>query len=252
MSGFRVRLALAVAALAVCDRAQSEDRAKPSAETVRWFQETEQALMTSVAGGGKDVWDRVMDPACVYTSEEGQVLSKRQFLDELRPLPPGLAGTIAVRELTVLEFSGFAVVRFLADESESVFGQTLTTGYRVTDTFRRSGAGWKMVASHTSVVPRDPIPQAVSGAGWPRLAGRYRLLPDGWTFRVEWRDGRLYGGRESRPPRPFIPLAPDAFVLSGSPGEWLFVTDAGGRVTHAVEFRKFQPLVWTRVEADGR
>ena len=97
-----------------------------------------------------------MDPTCVVTSEEGQVLGRQQFLDELRPLPEGLTGGIAVRELKVQEFPSFAVVRYLADESESVFGQSLSVKYRVTNTYRRDGAEWKLVASHLAVVTQDP------------------------------------------------------------------------------------------------
>jgi hypothetical protein len=91
-------------------------RQHSSFDLVRWFQATEQALMDSVAPGDKTVWERVMDPGCVVTSEEGQVLTKEQFLKELRPLPPGLTGGIRVRDLTVQDFSTFAVVKYVADE----------------------------------------------------------------------------------------------------------------------------------------
>lgn len=231
-------------------RARADQPPTVSAETVRWFQTTEQALMDSIAFGDKTLWDRVMDPTCVVTSEEGQVTDKRQFLEELRPLPPGLTGGIVVNELTVREYSGFAVVRFLADEWESVFGQRLTTRYRTTDTFRKDGADWKMVGSHIAVVTQDPPPQAVSSAAWSTFVGTYRLLPDGWTFAVELRDGKLYGGRDPKKLKAFIPLTPNAFVLSGSLGEWIFVQDPKGTVTHILDFRKFEPLVWTRVDRE--
>src|SRR5215468_8366158 len=81
-----------------------------------WFQETEQALMDAVASGDKAVWDRTMAEDCVVTSEEGEVITKPKFLADLRPLPAGLSGGIAVRELTVREDPGFAIVRYLADE----------------------------------------------------------------------------------------------------------------------------------------
>src|SRR5262245_27233370 len=89
-----------------------------SPETEQWFQATEETLMDAVATGDKSAWDRIMDASCVVTTEEGQVLAKAQFLDGLSPLPKGLEGHIAVKELTVSEFPGSAVVRFLADESE--------------------------------------------------------------------------------------------------------------------------------------
>jgi len=217
-----------------------------SAATLHWFQTTEQALMDSVARGDKEIWNRVMDPSCVVTSEEGSVTNKKQFLDELRALPPGLSGGITVQELTVQEFPTFAVVRFLADEWEAVFGQRLTTKYRMTDTFRRDGQDWKMVASHCAVVTQDPPPQNVSRADWPGFVGKYRLMPDGWTLTVELREGKLYGGRDPAQLRPFVPLTPNAFVLSGSLGEWIFVTE-NGKAVRILDFRKFEPLVWTRV-----
>jgi len=220
----------------------------PSPETVKWFQKTEQELVDSIAKGDKSAYDRVMDDGCIVTSEEGEVIPKKEFLAELSGLPPGLRGEIAIRDLTVQEFADFAIVRCRLDEGEEVFGQKLETKYRVTDTFRRDGPAWKMVASHTSVVTQNPPAQAVSKAGWPALAGSYRLLPNGWIFTVELRDGKLYGGRDPKKLREFIPLTPDAFVLSGGLGEWIFVRDESGRVTHILDYRKFEPLVWTRVE----
>lgn len=220
----------------------------PSGTNMEWFQKTEQTLMDAVAPGDKRVWDQMMDAGCVVTTEEGEVLSKEEFLKVMHPLRPGLSGGIVVRDLTVQEFPTFAVVRYLADEHESVFGQKLTTKYRTTDTFRRAGATWKLVASHTSLVTADPPMQAVSGDGWAGFVGVYKLLPDGWTFHVVLREGKLYGGRDPAKLKPFIPLTPDAFVLQGTLGEWMFVVGKDGKATQILGFRKFEPLVWTRVQ----
>ncbi len=43
-----------------------------------------------------------------------------------------------------------------------------------------------------------------------------------------------------------IPLTPTAFVREGTLGDWLFVMAPDGRATHIVDFRKFEPLIWTR------
>jgi hypothetical protein len=218
-----------------------------AAEAARSFRGTEQKLMDAIASGDKSAWEKVLDPDWVLTTEEGQLMGKKQFLEELRPLPPGLKGDISVQELTVQHVENAAVVRFLADEWETVFGQRISTGYRVTDTFRRDHEEWKMVASHVSVVTRDPPAQEVSKDQWPAFVGTYRLLPDGWTFTVEMRDELLWGGRDPKKLRQLIPLAPNVFVLTGSLGEWIFVAEKGA-ATHILNFRKFEPLVWTRVE----
>lgn len=234
----------------LCPAAEAGARGAAAAATgasQQWFQATEQALMDSLAQGDKSVWERVMDPTCVVTTEEGQVLGRTKFLEELGPLPAGLTGSITVKDMTVQEFPAFAVVRYLADERESVFGQELSVRYRVTNTYRREEPAWRMVASHLAVVTQDPPAQVVSKAGWPGLVGSYRLLPEGWTLTVELRDGQLFAGRDPKKLRPLVPLTPDAFVQSGSLGEWLFVVE-NGRAPRLVNLRKFSTLVWTRVE----
>jgi hypothetical protein len=249
MSYRAVALMVSISAL-VCLGAAHADPSqvvRVSPDLLQWFESTEQAMMTAVGTGDKAVWDRILDPSCVITSEEGQVLGKQQLLDSLRPLPHGLTGAITVRDLTVQALPGLAVVRYRAEELESVFGQALNTSYRITNTYQRVGAEWRMVASHTSVVTEDPPPQAVSTAGWSAFAGKYRLLPDGWTFTVELRNGNLYGGRDPKNLRRMIPLTPDAFVVSGTLGEWLFVME-NGKAVRIVNVRKFQPLIWSRVE----
>lgn len=220
--------------------------AEPNAETVKWFQTTEQSLMDAVASGDKAVWERVLDDAFVMTSEEGEVLPREQLLKDMRPLPAGLSGKISVKELTVQEFPTFAVVRYLADETEQVFAQSLATKYRMTDTFRRDGKAWKMIASHASVVTADPPAQPVPAARFAGLVGEYKLLPDGWTFTVELRDGKLYGGRDAKKMKPMVPITATAFVVSGSLGEWLFDVDDKGKAQRIVDLRKFETLIWTR------
>ena len=222
--------------------------APASADTVAWFQKTEQALMDSVAAGDKGPFDRALDAQYVATTEEGEVIGRADFLKALGGLPPGLSGNIAVKELSVDEFPGFAVVRYLADETETVFSEKLATKYRVTDTFRRDGKDWRLLASHTSVVTADPAPEVVATSAWPKYVGTYRILPDGWTFTVELRDGKLFGGRDPKKMTAMIPLTGSVFVRPGSLGEWMFATDESGKVTHILDFRKFESLIWTRVE----
>lgn len=212
-----------------------------------WFQSTEQSLMDSVAIGDTKPWDAVMDARCIITTEEGEVMTKAEFLTGLHPLPAGLAGGIAVKELTVDEFDDTAIVRYLADEWETVFAQRLTTKYRMTDTFRRVSGAWKMVASHASVVTGNPPAQQVSTEDWPKLVGTYQLPPNGWTFYVVLRDGQLFGGRDRNALKRMIPMTPLAFVREDTLGEWLFVVGPDKKATGIVNLRKFEPLVWTRV-----
>lgn len=213
------------------------------------FQTVEQNLMNAVALGDKAVWESTLDDSAILTSEEGMVLTKKDLLADFGPLPPGLKGEIVVKDLTVQELGGdVAIVRFLADESEDVFASRIFVKYRVTDVFHKAGKTWKLVASHTSVITADPPAQPVAADAYAGLAGDYRLAGDNaWTFHVVLRDGKLFGGRNPDKLRALVPLTPDAYVVTGSLGEWLFVRDKDGQGERIVNLRKFAPLVWTRV-----
>ena len=136
MSNQRRKAAWLGAAALLVARPGAARPASSSQETVAWFQATEQKLMDSIGAGDTAPWERVMDEACIVTSEEGELISRQEFLKQLKPLPSGLAGGIQVKELTVQEFPAFASVRFLADEWEVVFGQRLVTQYRMTERLR--------------------------------------------------------------------------------------------------------------------
>jgi Domain of unknown function (DUF4440) len=239
--------AFAVLALLVGGNGIRLWNASVAAESVSWFQGTEQTLMNAIAVGDRAPWERVMDPRAIITTEEGEVISRAEFLKNLRPLPAGLEGGIEVKGLTVEDFGSAAVVRYLADEWETVFGQRITVKYRTTDTFRRAGSTWKLVASHVSVVTSDPPAQAVDKDDWPGFVGDYQLLPDGWTFHIVLRDGELHGGRDPNDLRQMIPLAPNTFVRMGTLGEWIFVQGRDRKPKQILNLRKFAPLVWTRL-----
>ena len=48
--------------------------------------------------------------------------------------------------------------------------------------------------------------------------------------------------------KPLVPIAPGAFVVAGSLGEWMFVVE-NARAARIVNLRRFAVLVWTRVES---
>ena len=43
--------------------------------------------MDAITAGDRKPWDEATDATWVLTTEEGQLLGKKQFLEELRPLP---------------------------------------------------------------------------------------------------------------------------------------------------------------------
>lgn len=239
-----IRIAMAVSIISIgAFELRAEDIAAPP---TAWFQSTEQSLVDAIAKGDKAVWEHVLDDSCIYTSEEGQVLTKKELLNEMSGLPPGLSGRIKVEELAVQQLPTTAIVRFVANESEDVFGQSIHTRYRVTDVFQKTDTDWKIVSSHLSVVTTDPAPQDVSRKDWLQLQGVYKLLPNGWELHVALREGELWAGRSADNMKLLIPLGPNVFVRKGALGELIFIPDEKGGASKIVDYRKFQPLIWTK------
>jgi Domain of unknown function (DUF4440) len=218
-------------------------------DATAWFRTTTQALVDAITDGAPGVWDRVLDPDCIITTEDGAVMGKKKFLEDLKPLPSGFTGDIKVRDLTVRALGTGAVVHYWLDERENVFDQQLRTTYVETDTYRRSGDTWVVVAMQVTVVPRDlePVPNASAG-GWRALLGEYHYDDRAASrYRVFVRDGALFGGSDVKSATRLIPLAPLVFYQQGSIHLMIFVRDRSGTVTEVRELHKYNEVRLERV-----
>jgi uncharacterized protein DUF4440 len=213
-----------------------------------WFRTTTQTLMDAVTSGDRSVWDRALDADCIITTEDGELLRKARFLQQLKPLPAGFSGKITVRDLTVRTLGSTAVVHYWLDEQEQIFDQQLKTTYVETDVYRRSGASWQVVAMQVTVVPRDlePIPQRA--ADWQQLVGDYQYSSAAASrYRVSLRDGALFAGRDDKTATRLIPLAPLVFFQQGSIHIMIFVRDETGAISEVRELHKYNEVRMKRV-----
>jgi Domain of unknown function (DUF4440) len=232
-------------ALALCLFA-SPGVAQPADDA--WFLATTQALMDAVTSGDPKVWERALAADCTVTNEDGDVFDKARMLKDLTPLPPGFSGEIKVRELTVKHLGDAAVVHYWLDEREQIFGQTLRTTYVETDTYRRTGNTWQVLAMHTTVVPRDLEPLQPDPSAWPPLLGDYAYSEQATSrYHVFMRDGVLYGGGNEKTATRLIPLAPLVYYQQGSIHLLIFVRDPGGAVNEVRELHKYNEVRMQRV-----
>jgi hypothetical protein len=212
-----------------------------------WFLKRTQALFDAVAVGDKAVWRRTLADDCIITDEDGHVYDKAGFLDTLGGLPKGFSGSIRIRHLTVRAFGAAAAVHYWIDEHEDALGEKLHTTYVETDTYRREGGSWKIIAAQTTVVPADLKPVAVETRGWADLAGSYRLgRPPGRLYHAYLRNGALYWGSDEKSAKPLIPLSPLVFFVQGSIHTLVFVRDPAGRITQALELHKYNEIAMQR------
>ncbi|MDE3216732.1 MAG: nuclear transport factor 2 family protein [Gemmatimonadota bacterium] len=242
----RIRAALAALALPVLAANASSQTAADRA----WFEKTTQARFDAVVAGDAAPWRAVLAPDGLLTDEDGVVQTTPQFLASLGPLAPGFAGGIRVDDLTVRSLGQGAAVHYWLDEWETVFGDSLHTKYVVTDSYRRAGRSWQLVASQTTVVPRDL--EAIPGdtTGWGMIVGKYHMgSAAGPAFYVSRRDGALYAGNRPATATRLIRLSRRVFFEHGGTHVLIFVPDANGRIVEMREVHKYNEVVFTRAGA---
>ncbi len=242
----RAASALLVASLLATAGAQAK---KPAVPDQAWFQQNSQALADALAPGNKSVWDKAYASDALISDEDGKVQTKAELLKDFGPLPPGSSGDLKVIDLKVIPIGTVgAVVDYVLDEHEAVQGQELHTQYTTTDVYRSQLGGWKIVASHVTVVPRDMDPVPVDKSGWPLLVGEYRVGPlSKHSYHVYLREGSLFGGADEQSATALIPLSPLVYFQAGSIHTMIFVPDGKGGIAEVREVHKYNELVLKRV-----
>jgi hypothetical protein len=213
-----------------------------------WFQKTTQALYDAVTHGDPKPWDAAIAPDCIYTSEDGLVQDKADLVKSIQPLPKGFSGGIVLRDFQVRQAGDAMVTHYFSDEHEEVYGQHLKTVYVSTDTWAKRGGKWQMVATHTTVVPRDEDAVPVDPKAFAPLLGTYKVSPDSPSNYLVFAKGDdLYGGRDQKTATRLIPLSPLVYFQAGSIHTMIFVMGKDGRVDEVREIHKYNELTYQRV-----
>jgi hypothetical protein len=192
------------------------------------------------------VWDRSLDPGVVDLSEAGDVETKASLIAQLKPLPAGISGHIAMSRFDVKQFGDVAIVLHVDEESEDYFGHPIHAQYMTTATWRLGPDGWKMIASQVYASLVDPPAIELPAGQLDEYVGAYRLTQEiQYTIR---RDGdHLVGERTGRPPQSLRVEARDVLFVPGQPrSRKVFLRDAAGKVTRFADRREARDIVWTR------
>jgi hypothetical protein len=209
------------------------------------------ARLAAVDAGDKAAYGKGLDPDGVFVDEDAVVRSGSALVDEVRPLPAGYVGHLELQHPTVRITDGVGIVTYDIAEDLALFGQRMRTRYRTTDVYQRTGGAWRIVASHTSVIPSELPRIAVPASRLAGYAGDYRL-GDGPVAHVRLEGERLLWQRDGRDPQELIPTGTDRFAWAGHPRtERLFRRTAAGQIDAFVDRRDNNDLVWVRVPAAG-
>ena len=216
------------------------------ADVVATLRAADQALLDAIAPGDRAAWDRVLAPEAVYVDENGRILDRAAFLEELVPLPKGLSGHIAITDYSVRLDGDTALVVQRLDEREDYFGQPLRAGYLMTETWLRRAGGWRLAMVHAWVVAPDPPALALAAAELDEYVGRY-TGPGGQTWKIRREGEGLVGGRVGGALHPLRAEMRDLLFVPGQPRvRKLFQRDAQGRVSGFIDRREGEDIAWMR------
>jgi hypothetical protein len=206
-----------------------------------------QEMLDAIAVGHVAVWERYLDPRIVYVSEAGEVEGRAQLLAELKPLPAGISGNIAIGRFEVRLHGDTAVVLHVDEEDENYFGHAIHAQYLNTATWRLGADGWKLIAMQVLATLLDPPAIALPATQLDDYAGTYQLT-DAIRYTIR-RDGdRLVGERTGRPPQELRVEARDVVFVPGQPrSRKIFQRDASGRITGFADRREARDVVWARL-----
>jgi hypothetical protein len=218
-----------------------------AATTQTTLQRATQALVDAFAPGQRAVWERWTDPAFVYVTEDNEVKSRAQMLEDLKPLPPGYSGWIEVKDFRCADFGSFAVTTYLMDEHESVEGHELHAFYRDSDTWRRRDGEWHLVAAQVYAIPQDPPRGHANPLRLAEYEGVYSLSPS-TKLRIRREGDHLLSERDGRPAQTLLPESGDVFFTPGRPRtRRVFTRGTDGHVNGFADRREGIDLVWSRL-----
>ena len=205
-----------------------------------------QALADAVGLGDTAIWEKSLHDDCVYTTEDGEVLGKKAFLEQLKPLPSGVSGTIRVMDFQARIHGVVATATYVMDEHEEYHGHPLHCQYRSTDTWLKTPAGWRLLSSQVLALRTDPPRVELPAAKLDEYCGHYTLAPE-IAYDIRRKGDGLEGQRNGRPATELHAEAPDVLFVPGRPRyRYVFRRDAGGKITGFAERREAWDLLWRR------
>jgi ketosteroid isomerase-like protein len=221
----------------------------PSGESVpALLQRQSQELFDALGSGKSDVWEKYLDPDVRYVDESGAVANKKQMVDDVRPFPAGISGTIGILNYDAVVKGDVAIATYVNDENEDYHGAKLHCQYRTTETWVKRPDGWRLIGAQVLALRTDPPAIALSAERRREYAGRYALTPE-LVYEIRAHGDALLGQQTGRKPEALEAEAPDVLFVPGKPRyRYVFLRDAQGRITGLAQRREAWDIVWKRVE----
>jgi regulator of sigma D len=205
-----------------------------------------QELLDAVAAGHADVWRKYLHDRVIHVDETGAVRDKEELLKLFEPLPPGLVGSAKIDRFKSVKHGNVAVAAYEIQEHLDYHGQVLRSRFRVSDTWLKTAAGWRLLSEQVSAVLKDPPAIELTQQQLCGYNGSYALT-ESITATITCAPAGLTVVRAGREPLIYLPEVYDVFFVPGQPRtRRIFERDPQGRVSGFVDRREGEDVRWIR------
>jgi ketosteroid isomerase-like protein len=204
-----------------------------------------QAFSDAGQRGDAATMARLLDPDVVFTNEGGDIVTKKDIVDGATPHPP--VGEIKVTHWSLRRQGDVATATFIDELTQDFHGQKLGYKFQSTETWAKRPGGWKMIVSHTMVVPVDPPAIQLTGADLDSYVGVYQL-DAGYQVTIARQGDGLVASSGGSAPIPLLAETRDVLFVAGAPtARRIFQRDGAGHVVGYLSRRYGNDLVLKKV-----
>lgn len=225
-------LAFCLSAVALC--AAEPPKSSPAEQEVL---DVRNALRETALKRDMVAWSRYVADDCIFSTDDGILITKAQFIKHIGKLPPEYDHSTNPRDYAVHLYGGTAIINFRLTTHEQFTDADIVSEQRQTETYVKQNGSWLLVARHWNNLPvnfRKPV--AVDNRIYRDYVGQYEWRSGDDLETVSVKNGKLWSriGNDSQigmDEDEYLPLAPDTFFVKGDLGNAVFSRDLQGRVT---------------------
>lgn len=176
------------------------------------------------------VWEDYLADDYMETDENGVIKTKRQVINDFRPLPRFADPRIDIEDVDIRVYGNTAIMYFRGNLRMRIDGRDLIEGLQITDVYVKRDGRWKLTAEHQSRSPITVKPAVVDRQTLNAYVGNYRVAPFVVVnFSIE--NGklvrRLVGDKYKDE---LVPENETTFFVKGQMRQIIFERDAAGKV----------------------
>jgi ketosteroid isomerase-like protein len=197
--------------------------------------------------GDAAVFDKYLDPDVVFTNETGAIATKKDLVESCVPRPVnGVERHIEVTNWVLHRQGDVATATFIDELTQDFHGQKIVLQFQSTETWAKRDSGWKMIASQTMNVQRDPAAITLPASQLDDYVGTYQVNSE-FVARIVRDNDNLTISTNGGTPMALKVEVKDVLFIPGIPNvRRIFQRDSAGHVTGYISRRDGADLVFKK------